>query len=59
MYDVLHVIYLWSSYFDILYILQLTPYSLASLAQSREHLLQSWEVLGLNPGQVQWVARSL
>ncbi len=27
---------------------------LASLAQSGEHWLQSWEVLGSNPGQVQW-----
>ncbi len=33
--------------------------TLASLAQLGEHLLQSWEVMGSNPGQVQWVARSL
>ncbi len=33
--------------------------NLALLAHSGEHLLQSWEVLASNPGQVQWVARSL
>ncbi len=32
---------------------------LASLAQLGEHLLQSWEVLGSIPSQVQWVARPL
>ncbi len=31
--------------------------NLASLAQLGEHLIQSWEVLGSIPGQVQWVAR--
>ncbi len=36
-----------------------TKICLASLAHLGEHLLQSWEVLGSNPSQVQWVARSL
>ncbi len=46
----------WVSYMELN---QTSTIKLASIAQLGEHLLQSWEVLGSNPSQVQWVARSL